>query len=73
MNTWTTTTNLKNKIKLLELENKLLKNDVSNKQKFIHTILQHNSMLVLLDLLQLRQKSYDLWKYYEKKNAELNN
>ena len=37
------TTNLKNKIKLLELENKLLKDDVTKKQKFIETILQHNS------------------------------
>ena len=37
------TTNLKNKIKLLGLENKLLKDDVTKKQKFIETILQHNS------------------------------
>ena len=71
MNSWTTSTNLKNKIKLLELENKLLKNDVSNKQKFTHAILQHNSMLVLLALLQLRQKSYHLWKYYEKKKCRV--
>ena len=37
------TTNLKNKIKLLGLESKLLKDDVTKKQKFIETILQHNS------------------------------
>ena len=37
-----------NKIKLLELENKLLKDDVTNKQKFIDTILQHYSKLSLL-------------------------
>ena len=39
------TTALKNRIKLLELENQLLKYDVSNKQKFIDTILEHNSTL----------------------------
>ena len=38
------TTTLKNKIKLLELENKLLKDDITNKQKFIDT-LKHNSKL----------------------------
>ena len=32
-----------NKIKLLETENKLLKDDLSNKQKMIDTILMHNS------------------------------
>ena len=37
------TTALKNRIQLLELENQLLKCDVSNKQKFIDTILEHNS------------------------------
>ena len=39
------TTALKNRIKLLELENQLLKYDVSNKQKFIDTIFEHNSKL----------------------------
>ena len=33
---------LENKIKMLEFENNLLKNDISNKQKFIDTILEHN-------------------------------
>ena len=37
---------LENKIKLLELENKLLKDDISNKQKFIDTILEHNGKLI---------------------------
>ena len=39
------TTILKNRRKLLELENQLLKDDVSNKQKFIDTILEHISKL----------------------------
>ena len=39
------TTALKNRIKVLELENQLLKCDVSNKQKFIDTILEYNSKL----------------------------
>ena len=39
------TTALKNRMKLSELENQLLKCDVSNKQKFIDTILEHNSKL----------------------------
>ena len=39
------TTTLKNKKKLLELENKLLKDDITNKQKFIDTLLQHDSKL----------------------------
>ena len=39
------TTALKNRINLLELENQLLKQDVSNKQKFTDTILKHNSKL----------------------------
>ena len=39
------TTTLKHKIKLLELENKLLKDVITNKQKIIGIILQHNSKL----------------------------
>ena len=35
-------TTLKNKIKLLELENKFLKDDFTNKQKLIDTISQDN-------------------------------
>ena len=37
---------LENKIKMLELENNLLNNDISNKQKFIDTILEHNGKLL---------------------------
>ena len=37
---------LENKIKMLEFENNLLKNDNSNKQKFIDTILEHNGKLL---------------------------
>ena len=37
---------MENKIKLLETENKLLKDDLSNKQKIIDTILMHNSKLI---------------------------
>ena len=36
---------LKYKIKLSELENKLSKDDITDKQKFIDTLLQHNSKL----------------------------
>lgn len=38
-------TTLKNKIKLLELENSFLKDDVTNKHKFVDTIVQHRSKL----------------------------
>ena len=37
---------LENKIKMLEFKNNLLKNDISNKQKFIDTILEHNGKLL---------------------------
>ena len=37
---------LENKIKMLEFENNLLKNDISNKQKLIDTILEHNGKLL---------------------------
>ena len=37
---------LENNIKMLEFENNLLKNDISNKQKFIDTILEHNGKLL---------------------------
>ena len=36
---------MKNRVKLLELEKQLLKCQISNKQKFIDTILEHNSKL----------------------------
>ena len=34
------------KIKILETENKLLKDDIKNKQKLIDSILEHNSNLI---------------------------
>ena len=37
---------LENKIKMLEFENNILKNDISNKQKFIDTILEHSGKLL---------------------------
>ena len=37
---------LENKTKMLEFENNLLKDDISNKQKFIDTILEHNGKLL---------------------------
>ena len=37
---------LKDKIKLLETENKTLKDDIANKQKLIDSLLQHNNLLI---------------------------
>ena len=37
---------LENKIKMLEFENNILKNDISNKQKFINTILERYGKLL---------------------------
>ena len=74
------TSTLKNKIKLLELENKLLKDDVTNKQKFIDTILQHNSKLSQnFDVSHISPVTHGARKqppemqHYEKKDTELNN
>ena len=51
---------LKNTIKLSELENQLLKCDVSNKQKIIDTILEHNSKLIHnIDVSPARSTTYD--------------
>ena len=41
-----TVSSLQTKIKLLEYENKLLKDDIKNKQKLIDSILEHNSNLI---------------------------
>ena len=50
----------KNRIKLLELENQLLKYEVSNKQKFIDTILEHNSKLSHnIDVIPASPVTYD--------------
>ena len=68
-------TTLKNKIKLLELENKLLKGDVTNKQKLIDTILQYNSKLSQnFDVIPISPVTHEIRKqppekqHYEKKN-----
>ena len=54
------TTVLKSRIKLLELENQLLKCDVSKKQKFIDTILEHNSNLSHnIDVTSASTTTYD--------------
>ena len=74
------TTTLKNKIKLLELENKLLKDDITNKQKFIDTLLQHNSKLsqnfdissIISAANEARKQPHEK-QHYEKNNAGLNN
>ena len=41
-----TVDSLEAKIKFLETENKLLKDDITNKQKLIDSILEHNSNLI---------------------------
>ena len=74
------TTTLKNKIKLLELENKLLKDDITNKQKFIDTLLQHNSKLsqnfdissIISAANEARKQPHEK-QYYEKNDTGLNN
>ena len=74
------TTTLKNKIKLLELENKLLKDDITNKQKFIDTLLQHNSKLSqnfdissIISVANEARKQPHERQHYEKKDTDLNN
>ena len=55
------TTTLKSRIKLLEYENQLLKSDVSNKQRFIDTILEQNSKLSHnIDFTPTNPTTYDL-------------
>ena len=74
------TTILKNKIKLLELENKLLKDDITNKQKFIDTLLQHNSKLsqnfdissIISTAKEARKQPHEK-QHYEKNDTGLNN
>ena len=74
------TTTLKNKIKLLEPENILLKDDVTNKQKFIDTLLQHNLKLSQnfdissnISVADETRKQPHERQYYQKKDTELNN
>ena len=65
---------------MLELENKLLKNDLINKQKFIDTILQHNSKLSqnsdasrIIPVTNEERKQPPERQCYEKKGNKLNN
>ena len=74
------TTTLKNKIKLLELENKLLKDDIANKQKFIDTLLQHNSKLSqnfdissIISVANEARKQPNERQHYKKNDTGLNN
>ena len=64
----------------MELENKLLKDDVTNKEKFIDTILQHNSKLSQnFDVRHITPVTHGArrqppeMQHYEKKDTELNN
>ena len=74
------TTTLKNKIKLLELENKLLKDDITNKQKFIDTLLQHNLKLSqnfdissIISVANEARKQPHERQHYGKNDTGLNN
>ena len=64
----------------MQLENKLLKVDVTNKQKFIDTLLQHNSKLSqnfdissIISVANEARKQPHERQHYEKKNTGLNN
>ena len=74
------TTTLKNEIKLLKLENKLLKDDITNKRKFIDTLLQHNSKLSqnfdissIISVANEARKQPHERQHYEKNDTDLNN
>ena len=73
-------TTLKNKIKLLELESKLLKDNIINKQKFTDTLLQHNSKLSqnfdissIITVSNEARKQPHKRQHYEKNDTWLNN
>ena len=64
----------------MQLENKLLKVDVTNKQKFIDTLLQHNSKLSqnfdissIISVANEARKQPHERQHYEKNDAGLNN
>ena len=42
---------LNDKIKLLEIVNKILKDDIATKQKLIDSLLQHNNLWIIAELL----------------------
>ena len=64
----------------MELENKLLKDDITNKQKFIDTLLQYNSKLsqnfdissIISAANEARKQPHEK-QHYEKNNTGLNN
>ena len=64
----------------MQLENKLLKDDITNKQKFIDTLLQHNSKLsqnfdissIISAANETRKQPHEK-QHYEKNYAGLNN
>ena len=73
-------TTLKNKIKLLELESKLLKDNIINKQKFTDTLLQHNSKLSqnfdissIITVANEAKKQPHKRQHYEKNDTWWNN
>ena len=64
----------------MELENKLLKDEVTNKQKFIDTLLQHDSKLSqnfdlssIISVANEARRQPNERQHYEKKGSELNN
>ena len=64
----------------MELENKLLKDDITNKQKFIDTLLQHNSKLSqnfdissIISVANEARKQPHEKQHYEKNDTGLNN
>ena len=68
------------KLKLLKLEYKLLQDDVTNKQIFIDTMLQHKSPLIqIFDVSRISlvtrkvRKQPSERQHYEKKDTEFNN
>ena len=60
---------LKDKIKLLETENKTLKDDIANKQKLIDSLLQHNNLLIT----QQERLTTELLSPTSKNNCEARN
>ena len=64
----------------MELENKLLKDDITNKQKFIDTLLQHNSKFSqnldnssIISVANEARKQPHEKQHYKKNDTGLNN
>ena len=60
---------LNDKLKLLEAENKILKEDVASKQKLIDSLLQHNNLLIT----QQERPTTELLTPTSKKNCKARN